>query len=436
MNVPSEKPPSSHLPVCEIHSQILASGFQPLVDGTEPAIRTLLWRCRQALEMRPWSGLDTLAAEDKDGDGWLTESELVTCLRRMRVPGATASTVKQLTGQLHRSVVASSGLVSVAGFMLTLSFQPLSAEPELATACRSLVWACRRHGYTERGLRSLVAEWLSDTGIDTETTATQYVQQFGLDTPLAEAFGRGLCVLRDGIGTILPSWRTRSQASQAVLLARFLRDVLRQRDRVISLLRVEQMKLEHFLEVGKLLGDAWSLEDLEEVALLSEHPGTEHSAAVPVVNAARLARAAAPGGFQVEFPELEVKCNQETLKTVSDAAAGLHRRLPSAVGVPSQPTAPAPQMAPSSQSPQLPQPEPAPDTMPQTTAAATTPLPGLYAMDAPMPTKVDSASSLHSPSKQQSQRGDEHAEEDDAEAYSDEFAEEYEEEFAEETESE
>merc|ERR1719237_1871935 len=124
----------------------------------------------------------------------------------------------------------------------------------------------------------------------------------GLEGTKAFALGEGLQLWHGQMGVFIPSWKVLSHwRSQASVLLRFARDLAVHTAAAQRLADGDRLSLGAFLEVGKLLGEAWCTEDLEQVALLAE-ADVSPAGDPPIVDGARLARAALPGGFATEFP--------------------------------------------------------------------------------------------------------------------------------------
>merc|ERR1712048_532627 len=92
----------------------------------------------------------------------------------------------------------------------------------------------------------------------------------GLDVLSSKMLGCAVDTLREDVCHIMPSWRVRSPKNQAALLARFVLDAVACRTKLLPCLDNEPMEFEKFLQVVGCLGEEWSQEDLEDVALLSE----------------------------------------------------------------------------------------------------------------------------------------------------------------------
>lgn len=316
----------------------------PQEDEGLESTGALLWGIRQTLETSRRSGLELLAAEDVDGDGCVTATELATAVKRLGLP----------TTMVHRLVhalplVEQKGLVPIVDLVLALPLQPppIGAPPdaELYACGEALAWACRRRRTSEAELRSRLAGWFADPASDLLAEAIRVCTEYDVQGDrVASKLGLGLVIHREGFSRFIPPWRSASQESDSAVLLRFVRDVAAVSDIVVPILTSVGVGVEATMawgvplrlsEAGAHLGHPWSQEDLEVVALLAE------VGSPPVVDCQRLAHASLPDGFASQFPEALQHLQHfrpDALAACEAAAAAPPRRNTGSRGIEHVPT--------------------------------------------------------------------------------------------------
>lgn len=355
----------------KIDHRLLEPGFRPLASNSSESL-LLLQLLRIASQQRI-SLIKVMRAEDSDGDGRITAPELSRVMQRLAsLTGAVSSDadlsesaaarfMASLSPGLApetaspRSKESKAGSVAIADLVVALPMQPPAepsgpSEAELMSASKALSWACRRCSMPEREVRRRVAVCLQPPDMDRTATAsppaspsssatksmvaemTRLGQEVGLTADESAVLGKGLEARRERLAPLLPSWRCLADKSQAALLVRFVHDLTKFRDTLLPQLGDKPLELEAFLKVGQELGPHWSVEDLEEIALLAEHEAARDEARChpPVVDAARLARAVLPGGLAAQFP-LTRSCLPDALAACEAAARNPSRRMPASL---------------------------------------------------------------------------------------------------------
>mmetsp|Transcript_88079 Transcript_88079/g.161558 ORF Transcript_88079/g.161558 Transcript_88079/m.161558 type:complete len:799 (+) Transcript_88079:33-2429(+) len=330
---------SMHKRFWEVNKKILEPGFQPVRH--DPSAGALLWRLRRAVEAPASdhgqkglrSAWELLDAQDSDRDGCVNAAELTQVFHRLRVAGGDVGGVNRLISAMDDALVKSGTLVPVVDLVLALPLQPPPsgpAEADLESAVEALAWACKRRRMSEQELRRRIGGWVETSSANLEDEALRLCVELGLSNQVAHLLGRGLEARREQFARLLPSWRSFTPKVAAATLARFVRDVATYRDAVLpklseSDLRRDPLVFEDFLQACSCLGAHWSRDVLENVAFSAE-AGHPEAGAPPQVDGARLARAAGPGGFSREFPEVVVNCTKDALDACEKAASSPSRR--------------------------------------------------------------------------------------------------------------
>lgn len=290
------------------------SSFVP--GGTDTGVSDLLRRFHRACATSQRSAVEILASADSDHDGYLSSFELMSVLSKLKVLTSNVADIDALVSMLGHN-----GLVGILDIFFASVLQPPCVTPsdnELTAAAQALAWACRRQKITEDLVRQSILEKLVQSDSNLVQEFTSFCEKRGVRRVHASCLACGLESRGAGLAQLLPSWRCPSDKIAADVFARFLKDVLVNRETAVPLLQ-GQIELEDFIQKLALsLGAKWSRENLEIVALVAE-TSKGLSDAPPVVDGSRLARAIETGGFLLEFPQEYATCHLETRAAIEKA---------------------------------------------------------------------------------------------------------------------
>mmetsp|Transcript_49334 Transcript_49334/g.127262 ORF Transcript_49334/g.127262 Transcript_49334/m.127262 type:complete len:731 (-) Transcript_49334:91-2283(-) len=325
---------------CKVNEQLLTKAYHPVSGGEDARANALLWQFRRALEAAGSSGIDILNTQDSDSDGRLTATELSNALNRLHVPDASREAVEAMLRVLDPALVTNK-TIAIVELVLSLPLvqpPPGPTDAQLSDALEKLAWsfelrhhALRKTSASQGTLRGRLAGLLAESGGGIPQAAVKLCEELGLPE-LGATLGQALEARGEAVVAFLPSWRSLSGMGRLSLLLRFVREVAAHRDRFTARLASESLELHVFLKVRELLGSHWSDDDLRQVALLSQPVA---AAGAPVVDAARLARAANPGGLKREFEQVFRGLENESPdigRILDDALSGKEAKGPPGLG--------------------------------------------------------------------------------------------------------